>query len=104
VETIAPNERSCALNDVCWTVSVHECNVDAHSLRRALVSNVIGSAIQEFFGMFTNAVAHAPWALIGSLGLFVAGAILVRNKIAAWVWLSGLALGVCYTVWRLRLR
>ena len=68
------------------------------------MSDVIGSAMQEFFGMLGNAVSHAPWALIAILGLFVAGAILVRNKIAAWVWLSALALGVCYTVWRLRLR
>lgn len=68
------------------------------------MSNVIGSAIQEFFGMFSDAVAHAPWGLVGILGLLVVGAILMRNKIAAWIWLPALALGVCYTVWRLRLR
>ena len=76
----------------------------AHSLRRTLLSDVIGSALQEFVGMFRDAVSHAPWALLAILGLLVVGAILLRNKVAAWIWLPALAAGVGYAVWRLRLR
>jgi len=54
--------------------------------------------------MFRDAVSHAPWAAIAILVLLVVVAVVVRNRISSWIWLPALALGVWYTIWRLRLR
>jgi hypothetical protein len=92
------------LNGLRWTVCVNDCNVHDHSLRRARLGDVIGSAVQEIVAMFRDAVSHAPWAAIAILVLLVVVAVVVRNRISSWIWLPALALGVWYTVWRLRLR
>ena len=83
---------------------MNDCNVHHHSLRRARLGDVIGSALQEIVAMFRDAVSHAPWAAIVILILLVIGAVLLRNRVSSWVWLPALALGVWYTIWRLRLR
>jgi len=85
-------------------VSVNDCNVHDHSLRRARLGDVIGSALQEIVAMFQDAVSHAPWAAIAILVLLVIVAVVLRNRVSSWVWLPALALGVWYTMWRLRLR
>ena len=83
---------------------MNDCNVHDHSLRRAHLGDVVGSALQEIVAMFRDAVAHAPWAAIAILVLLVIAAVMLRNRIASWVWLPALVLGVWYTIWRLRLR
>ena len=92
------------MNGPRWTVSVNDCNVQAHSLRRARVSDVIGSALEEIVAMLRDAVAHAPWAAIAILVLVVVAAVMLRNRMSSWVWVPALALGVWYTIRRLRLR
>ena len=92
------------MNGLRWTVSDNDCNVHNHSLRQARVGDVIGSALQEFVAMFRDAVSHAPWAAIAILVLLVVVAVVLRNKVSSWVWVPALALGVWYTIWRLRLR
>ena len=54
--------------------------------------------------MLRDAVAHAPWAAIAILVLVVVAAVMLRNRMSSWVWVPALALGVWYTIWRLRLR
>jgi len=73
-------------------------------LRRARVSDVIGSALEEIVAMLRDAVAHAPWAAIAILVLVVVAAVMLRTRMTSWVWVPALALGVWYTIWRLRLR
>ena len=85
-------------------MSVNDCNVHDHSLRRARVGDVIGAALQEIVAMFEDAVSHAPWVAIVILVVLVIAAVVLRNKMSSWVWLPALALGVWYTIWRLRLR
>jgi len=68
------------------------------------LGDVIGSAVQEIVAMFRDAVSHAPLAAIAVLVLLVIAAVVLRNRVSSWVWLPALALGVWYTIWRLRLR
>ncbi len=82
---------------------MNDCNVHAHSLRRARLGDVIGSALQEIVAMFKDAVSHAPLAAIAILVLLVVAAVVLRNRMSSWVWLPALALGVWYTIWRLGL-
>ena len=92
------------MNGLRWTVSVNDCNVNAHSLRRARLGDVIGSALQEIVAMWKDAVSHAPWAALAILVFLVIAAVSLRNRMSSWIWLPALALGVWYTIWRLRLR
>ena len=90
-------------NGARWTGFVNDCNVHDHSLRRARVGDVIGSALQEIVAMLNDAVSHAPWAAVAVLVLLVVAAVMLRNRMSSWVWLPALALGAWYTIWRLRL-
>jgi hypothetical protein len=71
------------------------------------VGDVIGSTVQEFIAMLTDAFTRpGPWIAVAAVVAIVLVAAAVRSKISAsWVWIPVLAGAIYFAVFRwLRLR
>jgi len=71
------------------------------------VGDVIGSTIQEFMAMVTDAFTRpGPWTAVLAVVVIVLVAAVVRSKLSAsWVWIPVLAGAIYFAVFRwLRLR
>lgn len=71
------------------------------------MGDVIGSSVQEFMAMVTDAFTRpSPWTAVAAVVAIVLAAAAVRSKISAsWVWIPVLAAATYFAVFRwLRLR
>jgi hypothetical protein len=71
------------------------------------VGEVIGSTLQEFIAMLTNAFTRpGPWTAVAAVVVIVVVAAALRSKISAsWVWIPVLGGAIYFAVFRwLRLR
>jgi hypothetical protein len=71
------------------------------------VGDVIGSTLQEFIAMVTNAFTRpGPWSAVGAVVVIVVVAAAMRSKTSAsWVWIPVLGGAIYFAVFRwLRLR